>query len=247
MPNWILKVPGRLHWLGLAVEEYLADIVALQEVFSKKAHYLGSLDAYPYRAWGTPKGTLKTSSGLLTLSKWPIVRSHVLEFSRASGTDWFARKGALFTRIQTPSGLCIDIVNTHLNAVGDEEIRWHQLQEILLFVERIRALDPIKPPLALMGDLNFCPNGMLWKRLQQDFRWKDCHQGADGAATYDASRNPLAEPRVLQGKLDYIFTEEGSHRCAILDAGLVFDHPYRRVFLSDHFGVQARLAILPAA
>ena len=98
-----------------------ADIVSLQEVFGsfvfdplvRAARALGwHVSTKTIRALGG----LGQTSGLLTLSKFPIEHQEFIRFDAECGEDTWAAKGLLYTTIRLPDKTLLGVVNTHLQA-----------------------------------------------------------------------------------------------------------------------------------
>lgn len=121
------------------IAEYLKnsdyDIVVFQEAFNPKARRIirKALDEqFPYEigpANKWVKSSYRTNSGLWILSKIPLINIGEIEFKRSSGFDRFSRKGALMVE-GIKDGVTFQIVNTHLNAGSEQDIRDSQYQEM---------------------------------------------------------------------------------------------------------------------
>jgi len=101
------------------------DIINFQEMFGtfsnrrKKlintAHKKGLL----FANYGPKPRVLSTfviDSGLLSLSKYKIVRQDFMYFTDKNGVDGFAQKGLLYSKIELPGGKHLHLFNTHLQA-----------------------------------------------------------------------------------------------------------------------------------
>jgi hypothetical protein len=109
----------------------------------------------------------KQDSGLLILSRLPIIAASAFSFSDAQGTDKLANKGVVYARIKTgPSNDdYIHFFNTHLQSHGYSETRFKNLGEFLMFVSNVIVDDlgreGIKDtqtrgihPIIIVGDFN---------------------------------------------------------------------------------------------
>jgi endonuclease/exonuclease/phosphatase family metal-dependent hydrolase len=107
-------------------------------------------------------GSIKQDGGLLILSHYPILKSSGFVFSRCSGVDCGANKGAIYARIQigTSADDYIHVFNTHTQAdEGNREVRKRQIEELRKFMELAMADDfwatgEVVHPVLLLGDLN---------------------------------------------------------------------------------------------
>jgi endonuclease/exonuclease/phosphatase family metal-dependent hydrolase len=227
-----------------------ADVLALQETFSSRVHrMLHGLGDYPHRAHGPEKGWLRTSSGLSLLSKHPIEQTRKMRFTRASGSDRFALKGILWSRLEVPGLGALDLFNTHLNAGNSPEkeaIRLYQLEEAARFISQIEHEHGRKPAL-WVGDFNTRPGDPAYRVITEALGWQSLVE----LPTYCPTLNThlrKATPGQSSTQLDYIFAHgstrgqlevrRGSH-------GLV--EPVRGHSLSDHLGLWVELQFKPSA
>jgi endonuclease/exonuclease/phosphatase family metal-dependent hydrolase len=137
------------------------DVVLLQEVWEPAfaAHIFGLAEAagYPYVFYG---GGIEDdcplpfpsclNSGLLTLSKYPILEAAQFPFSAETGCSPFggsegsATKGFTLAKIEK-DGFEIALFNTHTEADAvDWEVRQAQIEELMLYVQDYREsrMDP---------------------------------------------------------------------------------------------------------
>jgi len=104
----------------LRLQEY--DIICLQEVFRPSARSAladALYDKYPNQLVDAECGkwAVGVNSGLVILSKHPIVASKLHRFEYHRNADNFARKGALFARLRLP-GEDLLVCTTHLQSGG---------------------------------------------------------------------------------------------------------------------------------
>ena len=150
------------------------DVLCLQETFSKRLrkplidslsrHYYSYSD---YTCNKTIFGPLVKDcyGGLMTWSKFPIIKEKFYPFSRVEGMNFEEKiggKGFLISTIITDDRL-LHIVNTHLYSGMDEKsesIRYHQVQEI----KNILSLNEyLTSPVILAGDFNITHPGVASK------------------------------------------------------------------------------------
>lgn len=127
----------------------------------------------PYYVLGpdTESGSIiKQDSGLLILSKLPIIAAGAFSFSDAQGSDRLANKGVVYARIKTgpSSDDYIHFFNTHLQSHGYGETRFKNLSELLVFVSNAVADDREEGihPIIIVGDFNIrasLPDGWIKK------------------------------------------------------------------------------------
>ncbi|MCC7442453.1 MAG: sphingomyelin phosphodiesterase [Bdellovibrionales bacterium] len=270
LPGPLLVDPDRLGEIARRLVDTGADVIALQEVFSRRAiAALGELSGFPHRAWGEQApGGFQQGSGLLLLSRYPIVTTARTRYSRATGTDRLACKGALHARLALPSGRELDLFNTHLNAGGPEAdaLRAHQARELVDFTLQHAARGA---PQVVVGDFNFTPRCGAYAAFARDSGLRDAHpdyldavregrRPAPGGRpvildrvrwqglSFDPERNPFSRqysPQTPSCRIDQVWVG-GSASLEVAETQLFFDHPRSCGRpLSDHFGVGADLEI----
>jgi endonuclease/exonuclease/phosphatase family metal-dependent hydrolase len=238
-----------------------ADIVGLQEVFEgcfvrNQTKMILKGSRFPYYAKGPSAKFLIpcVNSGLVTLSRHPIVKTVRMSFDACKGFDCFSRKGILLTRIRVPNIGEVDVYNTHFNAGGgNSAVRDFQSLRAIDFVTRHSGEG--NRPVFMLGDINAIPlsQEMIYLRTLLNFR--DSHEEyfegrkaapvARNGYTCDPSRNTRHRGRPDQSsrRLDYILMRDSVHSASpmqVIDSHLVFDAPdFKKGSLSDHFGVYA--------
>jgi len=189
--------------------------------------------------------------GNAVLSRWPIVRSEVIELPRG-GTD--ERRCLLFADIDAPFGR-IPFFVTHLNwKLDDGHVREEQVLVIARHVQALSSPDAF--PAIVVGDFNAEPasdeirymQGLTSLGSERRVYFQDAFALAGGGQpgfTF-ARRNPFAAPlREPDRRIDYVFVHgrDDRFRGEPLEARLAWDAPVDGTFPSDHFGVVARLRI----
>ena len=147
------------------------DIVCLQEMFnlpySTRRHEF--VEEARDRGFKWHLASSRTHSlspsidgGLLILSKLPIVRQDVLNFSSAAFADWYAAKGVLYALVQVGpnEGHYVHMFCTHLQATYDEEgkdvserVRKDQISQTVAFIKKC-IYNREEWPIIICGDLN---------------------------------------------------------------------------------------------
>ena len=233
----------RLAALDLALSHCGADIVCLQELWSDS--YKGRLTRtlshiYPY-SYYQPFGDYvhlsvkQIGSGLLLLSKHPVVNANFTAFARLSGEDKFADKGVMcaLVNVAGPDGLYpLVVVSTHTQAGTGEaavQARSDNINDIVGALNRFKFSLPVadasRLPQVITGDLNVVAETRSGDHTGE-YRILSRELGAirftDLAAslypdrqqhplfTSDPDRNsliPLFDPDDhTPGRLDYLFT-----------------------------------------
>jgi endonuclease/exonuclease/phosphatase family metal-dependent hydrolase len=238
------RVPERFSRLAGALTGY--DWVTLQETFTSYARQLKAAPGYPYQARQSDGGFFKISSGLYTLSRFPIVEQDFREFGQATDFDRFSRKGVLFTRLQLRPDLTVDLYNTHYQAqdfAEAEQIRLGEDNRVL--AEMVKAHDRGLPTF-IQGDLNCHDHEAayqdLTRRLPVHDLWREARAG-DPGWTMDPARNPNTGD--LE-RLDYLFFLDHPRWSAQVEyIGLAMTGRVGGLMLSDHLGVAATLRLQP--
>lgn len=132
----------------------------------------------------------RIDGGLLILVRpgLKIIRASAFVLRESAGWDSYASKGALYARVQLDPNnpACfIHVFNTHLqagDAPSDQNIRAHQLSELIRFIDRCtsddRAQNQVQHPMLLCGDFNIAGGSQEWKNHLQSL-------GAAGVALED--------------------------------------------------------------
>src|SRR5579885_361011 len=112
LPSPLLRHGDRFRELPAAINRLDADVVLIQEAFTSKAKALASLPRFPYHAWGPSSRFLHFSSGLLVLSRFPIVQTARITYKACGGFDCFAYKGAVYVTVLVPGLGPVRVFNT---------------------------------------------------------------------------------------------------------------------------------------
>jgi endonuclease/exonuclease/phosphatase family metal-dependent hydrolase len=99
-------------------------------------------------------------SGLVLLSRYPIVAVHHHTFRSRRGFDAWVRKGVLHAVVQldtTSPESSLDVFVTHLQAQRYHHARRGQIKELTRFIRKHRRVSATRPAL-VMGDFNIDGN-----------------------------------------------------------------------------------------
>ena len=241
-----------------AIEELNPDIVILEEVFTAKGRHAFQSPLYPYVADGPGWFPRLISSGVRILSKFPIEQSTTIAYSKCARSDCLSHKGAALVTVTLPSGNKLNVVGTHLNSEGGDDLRVAQLSELKTFIDENE--DPTLPML-VAGDFNFGPGTGSYQFVRNEMKlgdsWLENHpavqpivdiddmsqaiRGILESLTYDASKNHYAhdycvkmnDPQI-EDRYDYFYHNGG---ITPIQSKLVFNT--EDTILSDHFGLFA--------
>jgi len=157
------------HFLHFEMDKW--DIVALQELFGSYTNRKEKFMKKSEKLWGfryfvssppPPKCSKRfVDGGLLIASKYPIMDSDFIMYTKGSFSDALAAKGALYAKVRLHEhGPIFHVFTTHLQASYDEKqceekffaIRQSQLLQLRDFITSKTNHDSY--PVLLMGDLN---------------------------------------------------------------------------------------------
>lgn len=171
----------RFHRSFLVAQQILAmqpmpDVIGMQELWTnveKRSMIFLLRREYPYYAMdqSPPKFGAGGNSGLLILSRFPIVRQDIHHYGIFRGEDNFSRKGVLGALIQVSPHQQAFFFTTHMQAGGtlgltaevDRDrpdsfhVRSMQLVEARTFIERFCG-DQTTTPAFFAGDFNIDAN-----------------------------------------------------------------------------------------
>lgn len=234
------KLDERIPRIVQAIQGY--DVVVLQETFDSRFDRFIEMAQYPYAYHHQSSATGLLRSGLLTLSRHPIIHTDFEPFRQCTQADCMAQKGVLLTRIKHPQLGPIDIYNTHYQAVrAAEHIRAQEDNNVL---QRLIFRNQKYYPAFLAGDFNFEPDGPayldLFKRLNPLDGFRLLHPHHEGRTTGGTLRSHHNRQR----RIDYIFALPGPlTEIQPLESQVMFTSPIRDFFLSDHMGVKGRFRV----
>lgn len=223
------------------------DVFALQEVFFDSESITGNLKD-GYETVRLPPRFPWLHSGVMFVTKYKPKETRLFRFEECGGFQCLVDRGLLHMRIELPGGGPVDIFNLHLQAYENyQDVRSAQFERV---AQVLKQKGKSGVPAVLMGDFNIIADGQEYqnlKNLLKDFKdvWE--LKGEGPGHTWNPGKNPFAEhegeSRVLQ-RLDYIFVKDGSEKSwKVKEVKVDFDEEGK--ILSDHFGVTARLELVP--
>lgn len=241
-------VEPRLRALGAIVERDRYDVVCLQEVMWRRhARLLARLaPAYPHRLH---TGAVLLEGGLVMLSRWPIVHARFVRFppTRPVRPELLMRKGAQVAVLDPPGGR-FALVNTHLSANRDDDWSPANRYSAVARTELDRlagGLDGLDPalPAVLTGDLNLPRDSPALAGFRERAGLRDPMAG-DTRPTYRPTPRFPAPPAFDHVLLRPAPGREPAARCRLVFEDETVPLPDgRRVFLSDHYGIEAELTL----
>jgi endonuclease/exonuclease/phosphatase family metal-dependent hydrolase len=229
--------------MGAELKPYA--VVTMQETFTSYAKGMAKDAAFPYQHYQNNWDLLNLNSGLMTLTKHPIVKTDFIKFKKAADADAFANKGVLLTRLNVAGLGEVDIYNTHYQSKASRSaIRVHDNEMLEAIIKRNDKGNPT----FVMGDLNTQPGSPeyqdLMKRLNPRDSWAERYPGVPG---YTASpENPRRDAESGAKRIDYVFVLPNTRfDIRIESLQVMFAEPVQGVVLSDHYGLSGRFSVTP--
>ena len=223
-----------------------ADVLVLQEAFDRKAkrRLKKSLNlVYPY-TYGpaNQEPGFKINSGILILSKTPLLYRGEVEFSDCEKEDCFARKGALLVETVV-AGRRIQVLGTHLEAGGPSSIKLTQYHEV---AGLLRSHQLFGIPQIICGDFNTNQtNTYLYQAMLNILQAEDGPLYGELQYTSDHMLNDMDLYNPNDRKvIDYVFYKpNGVQPQNIYREVLRYQYPWnkKQKDLSDHFAVWMKL------
>lgn len=254
------RANDRASFIANALSKY--DGAFLQEVFSKKQKWIFKNKLEGFNSYSDYRPLGKLTSGLLSFSRFPIIKKSFIKYRKCKLMQCFANKGVVLTRIKISDTVELDVYNTHTEPFENRGwVRRRQIKQLLAFVQ---ANDPLQMnPTIILGDLNVHSEHKEYDYLnllfeQDGFRdaWVE-YNGNDSGFTWNSVINEWGqrlERRVserVKQRLDYIYVRGGVNSQIALDqVELIFNervklrpNDKKLHFVSDHFGVGASLTL----
>jgi hypothetical protein len=243
------------------IEESDLDVVSFQEVWTGRAlavlrRLLPSYGFVAYRRGGVGQ----PAGGLVTFSRLPIGTVSYSSFRGArpgAGGPVFRTSRAVNTRLQGVltvelAGLATVLGNVHLSAnhdgdwsPGNRHYGLHETQLAMLHEALRRARDRTGAQLAILsGDFNVASQSPLYPLVVDGGAWRDPFAATD-PPTYHVEFLP---PGGSAQRIDYLLVSGDAERYPVTRTALLFAEPVappggRRMFLSDHVALTARVAL----
>lgn len=207
-----------LKRIKLISEQILSDsidIVCFQELFDTKANKRMKAELskqFPYVVGpaNEARSIFRLSSGVIFFSRYPIRKLETLEFSDCQEEDCVARKGALLVEADV-DGKKIQLLGTHMNAAGGEEVKIKQLVQIKKLIEK-HSKSGI--PQLICGDFNIKKtNRKLYQMMLDFFKASDGPISGEIQHTYDPKNNDMLTKEKGDARLiDFIFFRSNENK-----------------------------------
>ncbi len=236
-----------LKRIKLISEQILSDsidIVCFQELFDTKVNKRMKAELskqFPYVVGpaNEARSIFRLSSGVIFFSRYPIRKLETVEFSDCQEEDCVARKGALLIEAEV-DGKKIQLLGTHMNAAGGEDVKIKQLVQIRTLIEK-HSKSGI--PQLICGDFNIKKtNGKLYQMMLDFFKANDGPILGAFQHTFDPKNNDMCAKEKEEPQLiDFIFFRSNETREAKESSREIRcyrkDWSKKNKDLSDHFAL----------
>lgn len=241
LPSWLVKggSPDRFDRIAAEIEREAPDTVLFQEIWTTRAERAMPDSAEWSVVTGDRSSWICRRSGLVTLSRYPVVSAEFRPFRRAYGVDVLVTKGALRTTLDLGGGRLMNLWNVHLQAGRsglDRRVRLQQIAELERWMgesEKGQVLDVVG------GDFNCLPNSAEHRRLTA-FLGPDLQTALrrSPGATFHAPGNRSRPAKTI----DYFFcVGRGGWTLRNGASEVLFAAEGAADRLSDHFALQVAL------
>jgi endonuclease/exonuclease/phosphatase family metal-dependent hydrolase len=238
LPAWMNGAPpSRYADIATEIEQLQPDFIFLQEAWST-----ASLSAIPQNTSWSAAGYQQPDcffqrSGLVCLSRHPILEAKFYPFKKVRLPDSIVQKGALKITIDLQSGHTLNLWNVHLQSGPPNPTRIAQIHELTQWVQNAND-NQIADIVA--GDFNCTPDSPAYALLVHHF-------GEDLTSkhpnphliTYLGSNHP-SDPACT---LDYAFLHTKHQQLAVTAQTHPFVPQGTHSPLSDHIGLNVQLDI----
>lgn len=232
-------VKARMKIIANSLNPY--DIVLLQETFDVETEALPKLSGFPYTYHHQNAGALKINSGLMILSKYPIVKTVFKAFKHCIITDCLARKGVLLARLKHPTLGFVDTYNTHYQSWGryKEAVHVRQTYDHQALIDLITFHSKGYPTI-IAGDFNMKAELEEYQNLMGRLPLIDSYK----LANPNKKGFTFASFRHLK-RIDYIFILKNSlFNINILDSHISHNKPVNGYYPSDHMGIDTTVKFI---
>ena len=244
-----------------------AGVIALQEMWDRRTTQIIHDSGFSFVSSGGPIGKLHGNSGLVTLSRYPILKHDFFAFTQRPGLERAVAKGVLFTRVELDQNTAVDIYNTHLASGSYGILGWFANREVS-HQARISQLSELESwrqshrtpgiPSVTVGDMNIDQEDSLYGTLPR-LLGVDAYRARYPLNRYARSVSIFSEPEVIGATVDPCtnrWAKWKRHQPQRLDQIWLSDLDplrtalgIRRCFvaepLSDHYGLEMELIVSP--
>ena len=238
LPSWMTGARGgRYPRICHELEQLDPDLILLQEAWTAHARTAAPHNSHWSIARAAGQRSFFQQSGLVTLSRFPIIGGEFYPFTRSAFPDRFVNKGVLKVTVRLPDEQVINVWNVHLQDGGSEQVKLSQIREL---VSRVRAAQDGQVADLVGGDFNCTPESAMFCQLTNSLG-PSVQQlgGGEPFVTWDGlSAKPGAGET-----LDYIFIRGGVFKGQQASPRAAFTASNARERLSDHLGIEADIGL----
>lgn len=243
------KQSVRAPWIIAHCIDASYDVIVFQEVFDRdiKRKLKKELKAaYPYQVdTRITKGRL-TSNGIFIVSKIPMKYVDHVIYEKGAHEDAWAAKGCTLVEVEK-EGYTVQIAGTHLQSGGSKEAQKHrglQYQDIRnLLDKQAQATMPV----LVLGDMNTRKTNVLkYKQMIETIGVQDFPLDAKEPYTIDNQNSWNTHEKGIQ--LDYVFLQARTTQTTINEQKILRlkeDYKGKEMDLADHYGIVAKVLLLP--
>jgi endonuclease/exonuclease/phosphatase family metal-dependent hydrolase len=239
LPAWLNRAgTERFPRIADELERSEPDLIALQEVWTRKAMAAVPRSDRWWRAVPARSKAFWRRSGLVTLSRHRIAGGEFRPFRAARFPDGLVTKGALKTTIELEDGRRLNLWNVHFQSGGAARARMRQVEELAGWV---RQAEDGQIADLVAGDFNCEPGSAEFAHLSRYLGPGELELSEQRPfATYDAA----ARRRGIGLSLDHLFIRPRAPLMRVAAdprAVLAGDRPHAP--FSDHLGVRVGLSL----
>jgi len=266
LPEWLGPVTSpltrfsrrRFAEIGHRLAAAACHVVALQELWDSSTDEIIRTSRFPYMAPGSFSPGLFGRSGLVMLSRFPVLESEERSFTARVGVERFVRKGMLRALIELENGHPCYFYTGHFVSPPEPATR-SLLAEHQARTVRTRQFDELagfiasgKPgiPVVVLGGMNCAPGDPEYHHLRQILRLNvDAERWRFSPVprpTFDPIGNTWAAGYLeYPAALDHIWVPESGNRLPLLNSTILQTAPdFRKRHLSDHYMLESSITWL---
>lgn len=239
----------RAPWIIAHCIDASYDVIVFQEVFDRdiKRKLKKELKAaYPYQVdTKIVKGRL-TSNGIFIVSRIPMKYVDHVIYEKGAHEDAWAAKGCTLVEVEK-EGYTFQIAGTHLQSGGSKEAEKYralQYQDIRNLLDK--NLNENLPVL-VMGDMNTRKTNVpKYTQMIETIGVKDFPLDEENPYTIDNQNSWNKHAQGIQ--LDYVLLQARATETTIKEQKILRlkeTHKGKQIDLADHYGVVAKVLLLP--
>jgi len=245
--SWFKGNSKRAAEIAKSLESSKYDVIVFEEAFDHRARriirkQLENSFPFMYGPANQNMYSLRTSSGIWVISKIPLTKIKEIEYSKRTGIDAMARKGAVMFQGEW-HGKEFQLVGTHLQNDSPDEVRHQQCEEI--YQELLKKYYSSDIPQIVCGDFNIeMGDSLNYNYMLDALNAENGMMEGNIHVSFDEIDNQLAKrPDGKKQLIDYILVRNSRLIESIRRRVSIF-HGYNNdviTDLSDHYGIEAAI------